>query len=116
LQQIILAALTLHQQGHVVAFILQPRLEQLVRPAHGAQAGAQEEGAAASCHHGRKGGVDDRLGIAVGIRLRHAERRVEHGLLAVIEGAFPAGRFRLAEAEFGAVMVETCPARPRLPK
>ena len=78
-----------------------------------AQAGAQEKCATASRHCGRKSGVHNCLGVAIGIRLRHAKRHVEHGLLAVIEGAFPARRFRLAEPQFGAVMVKLALHRQR---
>ena len=106
LQQIVLAPLALKQQGHLVTFIFEARLEQFMRAAHGAQAGAQEKGAAARRDDGRKRRIDHGVGVAVGIRFRHAERGVEHGLPAVLEGAFPAGGFRLAEAEFGAVVME----------
>jgi hypothetical protein len=54
LQQLVLAALALHQQRQVEPFASSFRLEQLVRAAHGAQAGAQEEGATAAALHHRK--------------------------------------------------------------
>ncbi len=105
-QQIVLAAFALQQQRQFVALVLEARLEEFVGAAHRAQAGAQEEGPAARGEQRWKCGVDDGIGIPEGIRLGHAERRVKHRLPGVIEGAFPARRFRLAETEFAAVVLE----------
>ena len=75
-----------------------------MRLAHGAQRGEQQESAALARGNHRQRGFDHGLSVAGGIRLRHVERRIEHGLTVIVERAFPARTGRVEQAKLLAIM------------
>jgi len=94
----------LQQQREVDAVAQEALLQQAVNPPHGAQRGAQDEGAAAGRHDGGISRFRHGFRIVHAVRIGHAARRIQQGIRRIVERAAPDRGIGLGQAKLAAVV------------